>query len=130
MTRLSFLERYDPYVIMAAIPSESEKNTCPPAVASILIHPEPWNTSILGLNMNSRPALDPSSVMDLIITIMSITNSAGIAIVVNFSIPPDTPPMMMIRFSTANTAVKINTVPPLPINVLKYSVASALKIPL
>ena len=118
-TRLSFFERYDPYVMMAAIPSDNEKNIWPPAVPSTPIQPVPWNASMLGLNMNSRPPKAPSHVRTLMITITSITNSAGIATVVNFSIPPATPPMMITRLITQNIAVHSTTLVPLLIKSLK-----------
>ena len=77
------------------IPRESEKNICPPAEASTLIQPKPVKGSKFGLSMNSRPLSAPSRVTLLIMTIKSRINKAGMAIVENFSIPFETPPLTM-----------------------------------
>ena len=74
--------------------------------------------------MNERPAVAPSSVRTLMITITSIMNSAGIAIFVNFSIPPATPPMTIIRLIIMNTAMNNTTFGPLLIKLLKNSPVS------
>ena len=87
-------------MIIIDIPRDSEKNICPPATARTLIQPAPWKASQLGLNIKARPSEAPGRVTLLIITITSITKRAGIAMEVNFSMPPDTP------FLTINTVRK------------------------
>ena len=79
--------------------------------------------------MNSRPFVAPGSVFDLIITTRSITNNAGIATVVNFSIPPATPPITIITFNTMNIAMNIIVDPEFVTKSVKYFAESALNIP-
>ncbi len=55
--------------------------------------------------MNSKPSIAPGSVTLLIITMTSITKSAGIATFVNFSIPLDTPRSTIRIVSAMNTTV-------------------------
>ena len=87
---------------MIAIPRDREKNICPPATESTVIQPVPSNADQSGLNMKASPSDAPGSVTLLIITITSITKSAGIAIEENFSIPPETPPLTIITVSMTN----------------------------
>ncbi len=81
---------------MQPIPRDSEKNICPAAVFNTLIRPISFNASRSGLNMNSRPTKAPSKVTLRITTISIIINNAGMATVVNFSIPPEIPPITMM----------------------------------
>ena len=70
------------------IPRESEKNICPPATESTVIHPVPAKADQSGLNMNFSPSAAPGRVTLLIITITSIINRAGMAIEENFLFLP------------------------------------------
>ena len=90
---------------MIAIPSDSEKNICPLALASTLIQPVPLNTSKLGLKTNASPSDAPGRVTLLTITMQSITKSAGIAIAENFSIPLDTPTLVIKTVRNTNITV-------------------------
>ena len=57
--------------------------------------------------MNFRPSTAPGRDRERMITIISITNRAGIPTLLNFSMPPETPPltisMQMTRNSRVNT---------------------------
>ena len=111
----SFLSMYEPYVTRIPIPSDTEKNICPPAAARTLIQPVPWNTEKSGLNIKLIPAPAPSSVHDLTTTMRRRTKSAGMANLLNFSIPPLTPRLTMmivramkIRVYTADSPLLVN----------------------
>ena len=57
--------------------------------------------------MNSRPSAAPGSVMLLITTTISITNSAGIATTENFSIPPPIPIVTITKVISMNISVNM-----------------------
>ena len=63
--------------------------------------------------MSPGPA--PGSVQDLITTAISRKNSAGIAILQNFSIPPDTPPNTITIVSRRNAVIHATEFPTFPI---------------
>ena len=60
--------------------------------------------------MNFRPSEALGRVRERTMMISSITNSAGIPTLLNFSIPPETPPCTMTMQITMNRIVK-NTQP-------------------
>ena len=55
----------------------------------------PLATAQPGINMYFRPFTAPGRVQARMMQISSITNSAGMPIPQNFSMPPPTPPMTM-----------------------------------
>ena len=80
--------------------SDREKNIWPPAVARIEIRlgvfsMKPAFTAYPGTNMNLRPSPAFGRVQARMMIITSIIARAGIPTLLNFSIPPATPPMFM-----------------------------------
>ncbi|MPM57901.1 hypothetical protein SDC9_104730 [bioreactor metagenome] len=69
--------------------------------------------------MKAKPVEAPSSVTLLIITITSITSSAGIATFVNFSIPLEIPPITMSTVKAINIPWNKMFCPPLIIKLPK-----------
>ena len=55
--------------------------------------------------MNFRPSTAPGRDRERMITTMSITNRAGIPTLLNFSMPPETPPLTISMQMTINTSV-------------------------
>ena len=82
-----------------------------------------------GLKRKLRPAPAPGSVHDLTTMIRSIMKSAGIAYLQNVSIPPDTPPRMMMNVSARNPIIHGRAAEPLLRRLAtKYSVGSTVLI--
>ena len=106
------------------IPRESEKNICPPATESTVIHLVPAKADQSGLNMNFSPSAAPGRVTLLIITITSIMNRAGMAIEENFSIPPETPPLTTNTVNITKMREYITVCTISVVNSPKYSALS------
>ena len=93
---------------MAPMARDREKNICPPAAARTLIKPRKLeNGSKLGANMNFKPSAAPSSVTDRPMMISSMTNSAGMPTLLNFSMPSETPPRTTRMFIRTKISVKM-----------------------
>jgi hypothetical protein len=59
------------------------------------------------MNMNFSPSTAPSMVTERAMMISSITNSAGMPMVLNFSMPPLMPPLTITRQTTRKRMVNI-----------------------
>lgn len=96
-------------MIIAPMPSEREKNICPPAVdrterksgASSIT---PFATAQPGMNMYLSPSTAPGSVQARTIQMSRIPNSAGMPTEQTFSMPPPTPPMTITIVMRTNTS--------------------------
>ena len=85
-------------MIMAPMPRESEKNICPPAEEMTAMKSS-LSGCRFGTSMKRRPSPAPGRVTERMMTTSSITKSAGMAYFVNFSMPPEMPPMTMMQVS-------------------------------
>ena len=91
---------------------DREKNIWPPAVPRMVIRfgdssIKPPLIAYPGTNMNFSPSMALGSVRERTMTISSITAKAGMPILLNFSIPPETPPMTISMQITINSSVKM-----------------------
>ncbi|MOA01707.1 hypothetical protein D3C78_1211280 [compost metagenome] len=93
---------YEPYVIIVPMPNESEKKACPRAtsVASAL------SLEKSGRKKKDAPSPAPGRVNARIINTISKISMPGINILLNFSIPEDTPLIITAHVQTITTKVQ------------------------